>query len=822
MLGHYFTVALRNLARYRLHTAVSVVVLALGLTCFLAAYLFVSYLQSYDRHFAHADRSYVIFQGMHGAKVGFDWPSYPFSSDLLAAQLALDLPELEAVARYRPVALSPVDVDGTPKPRRVAVAEPGLLTIFGFGVVAGDLRDALVGRNAVVTAGAAQALFGTTDVVGKTIKVGQQGRDVTLVAVIADPPLTSTFSTRGLRSQGFELLLPWDALDTVSPRPSAGWYNTPVATFVLAPADRSMSAAKLDERLASLVKRRVPDEGIEVRLNAKPVSAIATGIMQSQFQGFEGSRWRVDVFAALLMFAATVLVVACVNFVNLATARAANRVREIGVRKAIGAASTQVMRQELLQTALLAFVSTGVALAAFVALRALVQPPWRLAFAIPWGEPRLWMFLAALGAAVTLLAGSYPAFVLARVRPMTALRVGTMRVGSGVMRTLLVGSQFALASFLVFAVVIVYAQRDNLRETLLGRFADPYLIVVPQGQGLAGVDPNVVTAEVRKVSGVKAVTFSAQFPWQFQGSRLRFSASPGEDRSITTETTPVGYDYFATMEVPVIAGRAFERDRSDELGPSAPGRSGSFVPVAILDRVAARALGWANPVDAIGKQVYQQGDAAAALEVIGVVESVPTAIRERGSQGMVYVLNPRYAQYMLVRIAKEQMQTTLDRLDGLFKALSPTGTGGAGRMFLDQAFENAYGTFAMINTVFVALGAFAIAIAAVGLFGMASYITSRRTREIGLRKTQGASSRQILALLLASFAKPVVIANLVVWPFAFIAAHRYLEGFAQRMTLTPWPFVAALLATLLVACLAVGGCVWRASRLHPTDALREE
>ncbi|HET8698550.1 MAG TPA: FtsX-like permease family protein [Gammaproteobacteria bacterium] len=824
MLSHYFKIAVRNLARHRLHTGVSVVVLALGLACFLAAYLAVSYLRGYDRHFVNADRSYVIFQGMHGAKNGFDFPSYPFSSVLLAEQLAADVPELEAVARYRQFGGS-VIVDGETQQRPMAAAEPKFLEIFDFQVVAGDLRAALVGRNAIITAGAAQVLFGTTDVAGRTVTVrGTGSGDVTLAAVIADLPQASIFSRRGLWTQGFELLVPWDALATISPVQNGGWFNTMVATFALAPADRSLPVSELDRRLAQLVKSHVPpDSGIDVHLDAKPVSAMAAGIMQSQVQGMQGSVWRVDVLTSLLLFAATVLAVACVNFVNLATARAAARTREIGVRKAVGAGSPQVVGQELFQTAVIACVSVALAMAAFAALRGLVPPPWGLAFGIPWREPRLWVFLAALVAAVTLLAGLYPALVLARVRPMTALRTGTMRVGAGVLRALLVGAQFALASFLVISVVVVYAQRDNLHETLLGRFADPYVIVLPGSQAPTGIDLDVVGTELKTAPGVKAVTTTGNFPWQFAGSRQRYSARPGEDQAmIMPEQTIVGYDYFEVLEVPLLAGRAFARDRNDVLARTQAERAARSTPTpVILDRRAARALGWASPADAIGKPIYMQGDARGVFEIAGVVESVPTAVRERGSDGVVYMLVPSAAAFTIVRIGKDQVQTALEHIDDVFKKLSTSGTPRP-RMFLDQAFENAYSTFALINMVFVALGAFAIAIAAVGLFGMASYITSRRTREIGLRKTQGASSRQILVLLLASFAKPVVIANLIVWPFAFVAAQRYLGGFAQRIELTPWPFVAALLATLLVACAAVCGRVLHAARLRPTEALREE
>jgi putative ABC transport system permease protein len=818
MLGHYLTVALRNFARYRLHTAVSVVVLTLGLTCFIAGYLVVGYLRSYDRHFPTADRSVVVFQGMHGPKIGFDWPSYPYSSVLLAEQLALDVPELQAVARYRSIGAS-VSVDGEQKPRiGVALAEPQFLSIFPFETVAGDLGAALVGHNAIITASAAHALFGGASAVGKTVTVTERGPiDATIVAVIADQPVNSTFSPRGwMSTNGFGLLLSWESFEA----PASGWFNTAVATFALLPADGSMTAAELDRRLVKLVKNHVPDQGIDVYLNARPVSAIATGLLQSQLQGFQGSAWRVDFFSVLLAFAATVLVISCVNFVNLATARAAGRAREVGVRKAVGAAAGQVMRQEMVQTSLAVLFSIALALAAFAALATLIPIPYRLAFEIPWRERKLYAFLAVLFVAVTVLAGSYSSLVLARVRPLTALRLGTMRTGSSALRMLLVGSQFALASFLIVAVVVLFSQRADLRETLLGRFTDQYVFVWPVTPG--GIDPEVLATELRKGPGIRGVTRFGFAPWQFQGSRPRYSSSPGEDQPmVTTEFGRVGYDYFEVMDIPLLAGRVFARDRNDETGSSPQAGVRSTPQAAVLDREAAHAFGWLDPADAIGKAVYLNGDSAAASEVIGVVESVPIAIRDRGSDGIVYRLMPRGAGFTIVRVAKDEVKAAAAHIDDVFETLSSTRSPPS-RMFLDQAFETAYFTFDLINRVFVALGAFAIAIAAVGLFGMASYMTSRRTREIGLRKTQGATSRQILELLLWDFSKPVLVANLVVGPFALFAAERYLDSFAQRMTLGPWPFFVALLATLLVAFAAVASRVLRAARLRPTEALREE
>jgi len=290
---------------------------------------------------------------------------------------------------------------------------------------------------------------------------------------------------------------------------------------------------------------------------------------------------------------------------------------------------------------------------------------------------------------------------------------------------------------------------------------------------------------------------------------------------LTTEYGAVGYDYFEVMDIPLLAGRWFARERNDETTYPPQGGPRSTPPVAVLDRRAARALGWVDPRDAIGKTIYGNGDPTQAAEVIGVAESVTIAIRDRGSDGIVYRLIPKGYAFTILRVAKDEVKAATAHIDDVFKALSSTHSPPS-RMFLDQAFETAYFTFDLINRVFVALGAFAIAIAAVGLFGMASYITSRRTREIGLRKSQGATSRQILELLLWDFSKPVLVANLVIWPVAFFAAERYLDTFAQRMTLGPWPFFVALLATLVVALAAVGGQAVRAARLRPTDALREE
>jgi putative ABC transport system permease protein len=235
-----------------------------------------------------------------------------------------------------------------------------------------------------------------------------------------------------------------------------------------------------------------------------------------------------------------------------------------------------------------------------------------------------------------------------------------------------------------------------------------------------------------------------------------------------------------------------------------------------LDRAAARALGWPDPTAAVGELVFAPG--GTPHEVIGVVEEVATAVQSGGERGAAYVLSPQNSQLRIVRIASDRVEAALSHIDEMMRSLFPGRPGG--RVFFDQLFESAYWGFELTNRVLTGLAAFALLISGVGLFGTASYLANRRTREIGIRKVQGATPAGILRLLLWDFSKPVVWANLAAWPLVLIAIDRYLNLFAERVAITPLPFALALAATWALACVAVGACAWRAAKLHPAEALR--
>jgi putative ABC transport system permease protein len=833
MLRQHVVFALRSFARRPLQSTLRIAVLALGLFAFLLSYLVVAHFRGYDRQWAKADRTYAIFESLDWPANRLQVPMAPNSTPLLAEQLRLDVPELESVARYRQMPEAFIELDGgTELPQQVrtsiAVADAELLDVFDFEVVAGDLRGALSRPdNAIVTDTAAQAWFGMDQaVVGKRVTVvGYGSADVTIAAVIRQP--RASHIGEGLYSNPFSLLVPWDLWRTVAPPNvrEANWFTLMARTYVVLPRDGALGVDELDRRLQDLLAQHAPSvPGLSVAIETRPVSAIATSLLQNSFQFSRGGTWFLDLLDILVLFAGVVLAVACANFVNLETGSAAGRTREIGIRKSIGAKATQVVLQDLARTGLLVGAGTAIAVAVVPLVRGALPDRWRPAFAMPWSEPHFWMFLAALVLAVTVLAGLYPALVLSRIRPLDAL--GGRRAGSKLLRALLVGSQFATATFLLAAVVVLYAERGALREAVLGNLEDQYVVVTTPLQ--AGIDPEVLSAELLRGPGVTGVTGIVNYPFAYTGSRLGFGRTAGSDSPAAMLDVPViGYDYFEVMNVPVLAGRAFSRDRAD-IALLAPAAS-SLVPASgptsvVLDRRAARALGFANPSEAVGQTPYASGESDRSYEIVGVVEDAPISIRSTGSEGVLYRLNPAMTQYAIVRIAKDDVPASLMHIDNVLKALAPNNTLVRRRGFLDELFDSLYDrvAFAAVDSVMGALAAFAIAVAGIGLVGLASDMTARRTREIAVRKSQGARSSQIVRLLLFDFLKPVLAANLIAWPLIYFAAARYLDTFSVSVAITPVPFLLALATTVAVAVLAVGGRVLYAASIKPAKALRHE
>jgi putative ABC transport system permease protein len=818
MLKHDLTMALRRIARHRFHAAVGVLVLALGLLCFIAANLFVSYMRNHDRQWPNAERIYVVVERLRAADYGVT-PSFDSGSDApIAELLRVEAPQLAAIARLYP-AQQLVSIDDRRVQFAVAYVEPEFTEIFQLTALAGDSRQALaMPSSAIVTQRGAERLFNATDVVGRTLTLaGPRPVDVTVRAVIADIPQQSHLRWGGMFSVGPDVFLSWDVVQNFPQSVALNWGSRALKTYVLLPADGELSKNELDRRLATVAAERVPTEWqfLNIELTSRPVSAITALAVQSWFQGQWGGNVWVDVLAALRVAAATILVIACLNFLNLAVALGIGRALDVSTRKVLGAKTSEIVRQDLLHTCILVVLALAIALAAVVPLAKLFAAPWSLPFDIPWSEPRLFVFLGATLCGVTAAAGLYPALVAARARRAAAASLHGAGDALARIRTVLVGLQFAVAGALVVGAIVLLMQRNELHQALVGRFPDQYLSIFLPFSGPASRE--VLANELERGPGIIGTTGTNYPP--FVSAPRRFSrARDGAMPGLMIDWVHTGDEYFDVMDVPLVAGRAFTSDRADEIprtGEEWAARQGS-PPSIVLDRAAARALGWPEAAAAVGELVY--GPGGGPHQIVGIVESVPTSIRDGNTRGAAYVFSPSTGNVLIVRIASERVEAALAHIDATLKSVFPGQP--PNRAFFDQIFEGNYQTFELINRVLMGLAAFALMISGIGLFGLASYLATRRTREIGIRKVQGATPAGILRLLLWDFSKPVVWANLAAWPLVLIVLDRYLSVFAERVALTPLPFALALAATWALACLAVGACAWRAAKLHPAEALR--
>ena len=839
MLAHYFTVAYRNLLRNRLHALINVVGLALGLMCFVGAYVFVNYSRSFDTQFENSDRIYTLYNGVNFAENDTEWPPYPYVSSLVSEYIDANFPDVEAIVRAQQPFEGVLSVEGRETWGRVKKVDPDFFEMFEVPLVAGDPDPLRQPGSAAITVESAQALYGTADVLGRRILI-EDTYDLAIAAVVDDVAGPSHLGTSFLEQLDgeFDVMVRYDfnpstpELENFSLNQTEFWFGWSVLTHVLFPTDGSLTPEAFTERLQALVDNNLSDDFGTITYELRHVSEF---VMWSINQMVFGGRTGMSITTVLLILGGLVLLTAALNFVNLATAQAASRAREVGMRKALGAYRGQVARQYLAEVLMTVALALLLAVVFIQLAMPVVNSSLQTLMGIP--PPSDWVFWSALGATVAVVvlgAGLYPAAILGRAQPGEALRAARITGGPRVLRTLLVGVQFTVASFLLIAVLVMNAQNQSLREAGLGLSEDPYVIITADIDD-AEVDMEVLGDELRARSAIRGFTGTNRFPWAMFGGGDFYRLTPDEtSETVTLESRFVSNDYFSTLNVELLAGRVFSRDVGNDVWEfdeddlqGFPGSRMRSVPEvnAVIDRTAALQLGWAEPEAAVGQIFYRDMDEDQPVQpvrVVGVVEALPMRVVTWGAPqlGITYFLNPGIAYWPIIRASRTEVATALEQIDAAWDRLAPNYP--IKRNFIDENFDRAVSTFENINRLFIGLSVLAFLIASMGLFGMASYLTGRRRREIGIRKSLGAKTREIMRLLVWDFSKPVLIANLVAWPIAFVAAGAYLTLFVDRVALTPVPFVASLVITTGVAWTAVASQVLLAARTKPAEVLRHE
>ena len=828
MFRNYLTIALRNIVRHKLYSFINIAGLAVGLTCVILIALFVRDEMSYDTWIPGGDRLYRV-------EVTFHPPGRPDQPVALApvpmpAAMRDQIPEVRAATLLADEYMA-ITVNNRAFSERVAVVDPNFLNVIALPLVSGDPRTVLANPESVVLSQRmARKYFGDADPIGKTISPLRPPCAPTAPSCDnSTVPLKVTGVMRDLphNTQLYaDMLVPNTSIvDRVDQAAKHCWVctNRTFGYVVLAPgADPDQVLAKFKPivdrsvDLSAFTTAKVAGSKLmEVRLVPFRDAHLTT----DQYFGMKppGSRTTLYGMGAIGLL---ILLVACFNFMNLATARATMRAREISLRKCVGARRGQLMIQFLSESVVIALFALVLALALAEILLpvygSFLQAPLALNYLADWP-----LILVFVGVAVLagLLGGLYPALVISGFRPAAVLRANQSgNPGSGTLRTTLVVLQFAVSIGLGIAATVVFQQIDFVRHLDLGFRRDN--IVITSANRLSPQGMKAFADALARGPGIAGVARSSMVAFTGAESVLVVQ-KPGDPQMFTPTHYAVTPDYFQIYGIKIIAGRGLSENRGEDVftytgGLSAPDREKNEGHNVMVNAKLARNLGY-EPAAILG-QTFIFGKAR--MKVVGVTADTLSEGARIPAAPMVYVYAPGFPQNFSIRILAGHTAEAMAYIERTWHAFLPNVP--MSHSFLDDNFERLYSADKKQGQMFAIFVGVAILIACMGLFGLAAFTAGRRTREIGIRKVFGARIRDVVFLLLWQFSIPVLIANLIAWPIAWYYLHGWLQGFAYRIPLSPLYFLGAGAVALLIAWITVFSHARRVAGANPINALRYE
>lgn len=822
MWRHHFTMALRLLARNRAYAAINIGGLALGLAGSLLILNYVRYERAYDAWLPRSDRIHQVQSTIHPPGqplVHTQMTPYP-----LGEALAAGFPQVETVTSVSP-GKTVTEHDSQPMFIDSTTVDASFLKVFDLPFAQGSAAAALRDTNAILlTESEAIRQFGTRQALGKRLSLGAGTgkRDYRVSGVLRDLPRNTSLKLGVVfrEDPGQITYRGWGA------------FNQQHYARLRAGAD----VAAINAALPAWEKRAIPDEVIDGKpatlsdlfdFKLAPLRGIHLGTVQDGALTPGGDPRSLATFTIVALLT---LGMAVMNFVNLSTARATQRAREVALRKVLGASRgqliVQLLGESLVMTAAAMLLALAIVELATPWISAWIGADLRIAYLGTGG-----MFWPALGlfAATGLLGGLYPAFYLSRFQPAEVLRTNKSSVetpGGERFRAALVVFQFAVAIGLIASTWVIWSQTRHVETVDPGYRRDGLVQIANAWRFSQGSEYDTARAELLKTPGVTAVGRAGLALGSPEKSArlMQGDKASGYGGYVTMAFYPVDTDYLQTMGIEPVAGRLlgdrFAADRviRDQQGHVPPDRAVNVV----INRAAAAGFGYRGPQAAIGQNVRTavEGAFLVPATIVGVVENSRFRTAREAIEPAVYVADPVQTNTVLVRYAAARPGEVMTALGKVWRRFEPEIPFEA--RFADDIARQLYAADRARTALFATFAALAVLIACLGLYGLAAFATERRTREIGVRKVLGATVRDIVRLLAWQFSRPVVLANLVAWPVAWWAMRDWLDTFDARIALTPAPFALAGLLALAIALATVAGHALRVARLNPIHALRYE
>lgn len=812
MIKNYIKTAFRSLYKNKGFTAINILGLALGLaTCLLIVFYVVDEL-SYDRYNTKADRIYRVNEDL---KLGENKVQYAVAMPPLAKTLKAEYSYVEDAVRIKRAGTTHVKKGSINIiENSVAFADASIFNVFTLPMISGDPKTALLDPHTVViTESTAKKYFNTTNAVGKFILFNDK-ENFKVTGVIKDVPKQSHFN--------FDFFV---SLESFPDSRLNEWLRSDYNTYVLLKnaKDHEKLAASFPALLQKFSGSQMQSElGMSVaqfekggsffRMNLIALTDIHLKSNLSGELGPNSTTQYVYIFSAIALF---ILLIACVNFMNLSTARSSNRSREVGVRKVLGSSRKNLIFQFLAESVLVTLVATVIAvIAASAVLPFFNQLSGKeitlTVESLKWLVPSLLAVVLVVGS----LAGSYPAFFLSAFQPVDVLK-GKLSAGfkGGGLRSFLVVFQFFVSILLIIGTLVIHNQLNFIQTKNLGYNRNQVLVVKNSGE--LNQQAKVFKQELANLPGVKNATLTGFLPTNgWRNTRIYFKdATYDQKKSLFPQSWEIDADYIPTMDMKMAAGRNFSKEMQSDSS------------AVIINEAAAKFLGFADPVNqtiyqSLGGDRNKDGSAnVKECHIVGVVKDFHfNSLREKiEPMVLTYGQNPGA---LAIRVSTSNISNLMAQIKGKWSALSPNVQ--IDYSFMDQDFDASYRSEQRIGQIFVIFTSLAIIIACLGLFGLAAYAAEQRTKEIGIRKVLGADVSVIVAMLSKDFIKLVCIAIVIASPFAWYVMNKWLQDFAYRVNIQWWVIAGAGAGALLIAFITISFQSIKAALANPVESLRSE
>lgn len=785
MLKNYLKITWRNLLRNRSYSAINLLGLALGLACVILIGLWIRSELSMNRFHEKGGRLYRLWENQEYSN-GFVLSTISTPGPM-AAKLQSVFPEIEQAVRINWGAEKLFTLGSQSMNEEGYYADAGFFDIFTFPLLHGSAEEALKEPGKVaVSETLARKYFGTDEAVGKVLRIDNE-QDYTVSAVFRDPPASSTLD--------FDFLLPMVEYERDNPGFAEDWNSNSVQTCLL--LSEGAAARQLETKIEGFLRENSDQGNTSLFLQPYADTYLYTDYRDGKYQG-GGRITYVKMFGAIGLF---ILLIACINFMNLSTARSATRAREVGIRRVSGAGRGMLVRQflgeSLIMSALAGLISIGLVHGILPSFNRMFS--LELSFGLYSADT--WLGIAAAVALAGFLAGSYPAFFLARFQPVDVFK-GVISTGKGAFwfRKGLVITQFAISTFLIISTLVIYRQMAHIRNKNLGYQKEN--LVYFRADGAAPERYDILKAGLQELPSVEAVSSSTGLVYSW-GNNTSGVSWPGKDpdKDILFQTIPIGFDFLETIGATLIEGR--------DLSRANPADSSNF----IINETAAALMGLDKPV---GQRITVSGQEG---EVVGLVKDFMVSSLHNNQDPVIMGIG-QDVQYVYLRLNTDDIQQALADIGSVVQRHNPGYPFEFS--FVDQEYEMMYRSEQRVSALSRLFAFISIFVSCLGLFGLAAFTAEQRNKEVSIRKVLGASVAQLSALLSREFLLLVLLGFALAIPAAWYLMHGWLANFASRTGLDWWIFGLSGLLTVMIALGTVSFHAIRAAVKNPAEALRSE